>query len=379
MTSARRGPGGAGGGREPARRRSGAAAAERSAAPGMLPEPKYDRFRDEPLTAPMPSPAPAPCPAAGEEPEPGTTFCALLPRMPQWKFPGPAGFLGRGPAGAGRELSAPARAGGTAAAGAPSALAAVLGACEPLCAAPCSLPAGGRPRGAAAGAAGRAARAEAARPGGEEWSRKGSFIRKPAQGWLHPDERVLGPGVSYIVRVSPEPGPPRRGRALSPRPHACPCPGLSGSRRSSRRLRAEPAARVPRVPQPRLPQGRLRRRGRTVAASPGPRGRCPGAAAARAHGAERGCDRGRGDAVRARPGGCPGQPPPAHAACDRFAPSRAARPRYCPRCLARPWRDGAASRTGLGRGGSRGGGAFWAGEPASGPSSSQPLRGHRKP
>ncbi|XP_069646763.1 SHC-transforming protein 2 [Haliaeetus albicilla] len=196
MTSARRGPGGAGGGREPARRRSGAAAAERSAAPGMLPEPKYDRFRDEPLTAPMPSPAPAPCPAAGEEPEPGTTFCALLPRMPQWKFPGPAGFLGRGPAGAGRELSAPARAGGTAAAGAPSALAAVLGACEPLCAAPCSLPAGGRPR----GAAGRAARAEAARPGGEEWSRKGSFIRKPAQGWLHPDERVLGPGVSYIVR-----------------------------------------------------------------------------------------------------------------------------------------------------------------------------------
>ncbi|NXY78666.1 SHC2 protein, partial [Glareola pratincola] len=39
-----------------------------------------------------------------------------------------------------------------------------------------------------------------ARPSGEEWSRKGSFIRKPAQGWLHPDERVMGPGVSYIVR-----------------------------------------------------------------------------------------------------------------------------------------------------------------------------------
>ncbi|KAM6310552.1 SHC-transforming protein 2 [Podargus strigoides] len=192
MTSARRGPGGAGGGRGPARRRR-SGAAERSAAPGMLPEPKYDRFRDEPLTAPMPSPAPGPCPAAGEEPEPGTTFCALLPRMPQWKFPGAGGFLGRGP---GRELSAAARAGGAAAAGAPSALSAVLGACDPLCAAPCALRTGGRPRAAAAG---RAA-AGAARPGGEEWSRKGSFIRKPAQGWLHPDERVLGPGVSYIVR-----------------------------------------------------------------------------------------------------------------------------------------------------------------------------------
>uniref|UniRef100_A0A672U0B4 SHC adaptor protein 2 n=1 Tax=Strigops habroptila TaxID=2489341 RepID=A0A672U0B4_STRHB len=134
-------------------------------------------------------------PAAGEEPEPGTTFCALLPRMPQWKFPGPGGFLGRGPSagtGGGRDLSAPARA------GPPSALAAVLAACEPLCpAAPCALPAGGRAR----GAAGRAAAAAAGnRPGAEEWSRKGSFIRKPAQGWLHPDERVLGPGVSYIVR-----------------------------------------------------------------------------------------------------------------------------------------------------------------------------------
>ncbi|XP_054147068.1 SHC-transforming protein 2 isoform X2 [Melozone crissalis] len=161
----------------------------------MLPEPKYDRFRDEPLTAPMPSPAPAPCPAAGEEPEHGTTFCALLPRMPQWKFPGSSGFLGRGPAGASRDAPA-------AAAEPPSGLAAVLGACEPLCAAPCALPGGGRARGAAGRARGAAAAPApaGARPGGDEWSRKGSFIRKPAQGWLHPDERVLGPGVSYIVR-----------------------------------------------------------------------------------------------------------------------------------------------------------------------------------
>ncbi|XP_039942535.1 SHC-transforming protein 2 isoform X2 [Hirundo rustica] len=157
----------------------------------MLPEPKYDRFRDEPLTAPMPSPAPAPCPAAGEEPEHGTTFCALLPRMPQWKFPGSSGFLGRGPAGAARDAPA--------AAESPSGLAAVLGACEPLCAAPCALPGGGRARGAAGRARGAAAPA-GTRSGGDEWSRKGSFIRKPAQGWLHPDERVLGPGVSYIVR-----------------------------------------------------------------------------------------------------------------------------------------------------------------------------------
>uniref|UniRef100_A0A8B9E8I4 SHC-transforming protein 2 n=1 Tax=Anser cygnoides TaxID=8845 RepID=A0A8B9E8I4_ANSCY len=104
------------------------------------------------------------------------------------------------PSGSSKELSSPARPGGAAEpGGAPSSLAAVLGACEPGCSAPCSLPGLSRLRGGA-GAARKAARAEGARPGGEEWNRKGSFISKPAQGWLHPDERVLGPGVSYIVR-----------------------------------------------------------------------------------------------------------------------------------------------------------------------------------
>uniref|UniRef100_A0A8C8RT39 SHC-transforming protein 2 n=1 Tax=Pelusios castaneus TaxID=367368 RepID=A0A8C8RT39_9SAUR len=46
----------------------------------------------------------------------------------------------------------------------------------------------------------KASRVEGVKLAGEEWNRKGSFIHKPAQGWLHPDERVLGPGVSYVVR-----------------------------------------------------------------------------------------------------------------------------------------------------------------------------------
>ncbi|KAL4674616.1 hypothetical protein H8959_018550 [Pygathrix nigripes] len=41
-----------------------------------------------------------PAPPAPPEPEAPTTFCALLPRMPQWKFAAPSGFLGRGPAAA---------------------------------------------------------------------------------------------------------------------------------------------------------------------------------------------------------------------------------------------------------------------------------------
>ncbi|XP_075391402.1 SHC-transforming protein 2 isoform X2 [Tenrec ecaudatus] len=149
-----------------------------------------------------------PEPPAPPEPEAPTTFCALLPRMPQWKFAAPGGFLGRGPAAA--------RAAGTAGdagdsdpqpeaagpAGVPALAAAVLGACEPRCAAPCPLPALSRCR--AAGARGpRGARGASGPPdagAAAEWIRKGSFIHKPAHGWLHPDGRVLGPGVSYIVR-----------------------------------------------------------------------------------------------------------------------------------------------------------------------------------
>uniref|UniRef100_I3N4V8 SHC adaptor protein 2 n=1 Tax=Ictidomys tridecemlineatus TaxID=43179 RepID=I3N4V8_ICTTR len=125
-------------------------------------------------------------------PEAPTTFCALLPRMPQWKFVAPGSFLGRGPAAARAADPQTEREGP---AGVPALAAAVLGACEPRCAAPCPLPALNRCR--AAGVRGpRGAREAAA----DDWVRKGSFIHKPAHGWLHPDAKVLGPGVSYIVR-----------------------------------------------------------------------------------------------------------------------------------------------------------------------------------
>ncbi|XP_064227288.1 SHC-transforming protein 2 isoform X1 [Aotus nancymaae] len=145
-------------------------------------------------------------PPAPPEPEAPTTFCALLPRMPQWKFAAPGGFLGRSPAAARAAGAAsgdahpqpePAGPGGV-----PALAAAVLGACEPRCAAPCPLPALSRCRGGAGARGPRGARG-AAGPGDDgaaEWIRKGSFIHKPAHGWLHPDARVLGPGVSYVVR-----------------------------------------------------------------------------------------------------------------------------------------------------------------------------------
>uniref|UniRef100_A0A5F5PQV2 SHC-transforming protein 1 n=1 Tax=Equus caballus TaxID=9796 RepID=A0A5F5PQV2_HORSE len=50
------------------------------------------------------------------------------------------------------------------------------------------------------GGGGRRTRVEGGQLGGEEWTRHGSFVNKPTRGWLHPNDKVMGPGVSYLVR-----------------------------------------------------------------------------------------------------------------------------------------------------------------------------------
>ncbi|XP_013918157.1 PREDICTED: SHC-transforming protein 2-like [Thamnophis sirtalis] len=156
-----------------------------------------------PLSSPAPPAAPVNPPSPlGEEQEVVTTFCTLLPKMPQWKFSSPSGFLSRSPSSANKDLSSSVKTGSLAEAegvavpssASGSGLAAVLSACEPVCATPCSRLKGGTSESR------KTPRAPGPRAPGEEWSRKGSFISKPVQGWLHPDDRVLGPGVSYIVR-----------------------------------------------------------------------------------------------------------------------------------------------------------------------------------
>lgn len=201
---------------------------EREGARGPPPRQAQRRVGLGPAAAAMtqgPGGRASPGPPAPPEPEAPTTFCALLPRMPQWKFAAPVGFLGRGPAAA-RAAGDAGVAGGTdpqpesaGAASVPALAAAVLNACEPRCAAPCPLPALSRCR--TAGTRGpRGARGTVGPPdaAADEWIRKGSFIHKPAHGWLHPDARVLGPGVSYIVRVSAPAGTAGIPSSTDPRP-----------------------------------------------------------------------------------------------------------------------------------------------------------------
>ncbi|XP_065518047.1 SHC-transforming protein 3 [Lathamus discolor] len=47
---------------------------------------------------------------------------------------------------------------------------------------------------------GKKPRSEEIHPGGEDWNQSSSFVSKPSRGWLHSSEKILGPGVTYVVK-----------------------------------------------------------------------------------------------------------------------------------------------------------------------------------
>ncbi|KYO20657.1 SHC-transforming protein 2 isoform A [Alligator mississippiensis] len=47
---------------------------------------------------------------------------------------------------------------------------------------------------------GKKTRLEEMHLGGEDWNQNSSFVNKPSRGWLHSNEKILGPGVTYIVK-----------------------------------------------------------------------------------------------------------------------------------------------------------------------------------
>uniref|UniRef100_A0A4W5QL34 SHC (Src homology 2 domain containing) transforming protein 2 n=1 Tax=Hucho hucho TaxID=62062 RepID=A0A4W5QL34_9TELE len=232
----------------------------------MLLKPKYGRFRNDSVTSsddlmqslamsgkvvatpvvlssapslPLPSlpplesiprsssaaPALADSPCMDGEQDATTTFCMLIPRMPQWKFSN--SLLSRSPSNSSSskdsgKAAAPSSQGSHGPNGPVASLASVLNSCDPVCVNPCSLQAISRQRSAAGSASpgvgaaectgspgghsgsrtgmNRRTRVDGMWLGGEDFNQKGSFIHKPSQGWLHPDKKITGPGASYIVR-----------------------------------------------------------------------------------------------------------------------------------------------------------------------------------
>ncbi|XP_059399125.1 SHC-transforming protein 2-like [Carassius carassius] len=157
-----------------------------------------------------------------------TTFCMLIPKMPQWKFSN--SLLSRSPSNSSSNSSkdssrapptngSPAAASGGAltASGPVASLAAVFNSCDPVCMGPCSLQAARRqrasPRESSPGATeGSPGSSGSCRTGmnrrtrvegmwlGDNLTQKGTFINKPSHGWLHSEKKISSTGASYIVR-----------------------------------------------------------------------------------------------------------------------------------------------------------------------------------
>lgn len=138
------------------------------------------------------------CPAASlgelspESEDSPTTLCSFFPKMANLKLSNPANLLSLRGSSAGGSPGEHSSAGTVTPAPAPG------GAAGPASSGPVPV----CPQDMNKLSCGKKTRVEGGQLGGDEWTRHGSFVNKPTRGWLHPDEKVMGPGVSYHVRVS---------------------------------------------------------------------------------------------------------------------------------------------------------------------------------
>ncbi|NXI11056.1 SHC1 protein, partial [Irena cyanogastra] len=117
-----------------------------------------------------------------------TTLCSFFPKMANLKLSNPANLLSLRGSSAGSSPGEP---------GPPGMPALVPGgAASPRSARPVTVCSQDMNK----LSCGKKTRVEGGQLGGDEWTRHGSFVNKPTRGWLHPDDKVMGSGVSYHVR-----------------------------------------------------------------------------------------------------------------------------------------------------------------------------------
>lgn len=140
----------------------------------------------------------------------GTTLCTLINKVSGLKFSNSGSLLGiKGLPSAVKDLAVSKLQGvgggsGSGSCGGSSPGAATAAAVAPsgsLCSAtptsgPCALL-------EPAGSMSKKSRPEELQPAGEDWNPAGGggLVSKPSRGWLHANEKISGPGVTYIVKV----------------------------------------------------------------------------------------------------------------------------------------------------------------------------------
>ncbi|XP_078531768.1 SHC-transforming protein 3 [Lissotriton helveticus] len=181
----------------------------------MLQRTKYNRFRNDSVTSvdelihnlsmnskvsAVAGPSAAPLyPDSVEGPrkdqdDGSTTLCTFINRVSHMKLSGSGNLLGiRSLSSAVKELAISKLQGSSSAAspavGAPDTT------CNSASTTLCSQQDTGK-----MSSTGKKARSEDMQPGGDDWNQTSSFVSKPSRGWLHSNEKILGPGVTYTVK-----------------------------------------------------------------------------------------------------------------------------------------------------------------------------------
>ncbi|CAM5146240.1 unnamed protein product [Natator depressus] len=122
-----------------------------------------------------------------------TTFCTLIHKVSHLKLSNTGSLLGiKNLSSAVKELAVSKLQGSSSASS--SAAGALDNTCNLVSATPCSQ------QDMSKMSTGKKTRSEEMHLGGEDWNQSSSFVNKPSRGWLHSNEKILGPGVTYIVK-----------------------------------------------------------------------------------------------------------------------------------------------------------------------------------
>ncbi|KAM8960174.1 SHC-transforming protein 3 isoform 1-T1 [Pelodytes ibericus] len=180
----------------------------------MLQRTKYNRFKNESVTpvddllhnlsmnskvsTVASTTATSPCPIATEvlqkDQEDGpTTLCTFIHKVYHLKLSSSGSLLGiKNLSSAVKELA------GSKLQGSSPALSTATGAsnntCNLVSTPPCSQ------QDMSKMSTGKKTRSEEMHLGSEDWNQSSSFVNKPSRGWLHSNEKILGPGVTYVVK-----------------------------------------------------------------------------------------------------------------------------------------------------------------------------------
>ncbi|XP_078424718.1 SHC-transforming protein 3 [Cetorhinus maximus] len=118
-----------------------------------------------------------------------TTLCTFIQKMSHLKFANTGSLLGiKNLSSAVKDLAA------SKLQGTPSSVTATVDTCNPVSTTPCSQQDVNKM------STDKRAKVEDIHLGGEDWNHSGSFVNKPSRGWLHSNEKILGPGVTYVVK-----------------------------------------------------------------------------------------------------------------------------------------------------------------------------------